>query len=152
MARIHARKRGKSGSTKPAVKQNPGWVKQPKEEIIGLVVALRKEGKSTSLIGQILRDSHGIPSVKMAVGKSIKQILVENKLYTDYPEDLLNLMRSAVKLHKHMKNNKMDKHNKRALILTESKVKRLVKYYKGKKVLPSNWYYKPEQAALILKE
>ena len=152
MARMHARKRGKSGSTHPAVKQVPGWVKQSKEEIITLVVKLREEGKSTSIIGQILRDSHGIPSVKAIVGKGIKQILIEKKLYTDYPEDLLNLMRKAVRLHKHLKINRMDVHNKRALLLTESKVRRLVKYYKKVGVIAKDWYYKPEQAALILKE
>ncbi len=152
MARMHARKKGKSGSTKPAIKQLPGWVKHSKEEVIKLVIALRGEGKSTSVIGQILRDTHGIPSIKAIVGKNTKKILIENKLYTDYPEDLLNLMRKAVRLSKHMKLNTMDKHNKRALQLTESKIRRLVKYYKGKKVIANDWYYKPEQAALILKE
>ena len=63
-----------------------------------------------------------------------------------------NLMRKAVKLHKHMQVNKMDNHNKRAMQLAESKIRRLVKYYKKNKVLPQKWYYKPEQAALIIKE
>ena len=152
MARMHARKRGKSGSTKPAVKQLPGWVKQSKEEVVKLVVKLREEGKSTSMIGQILRDTHGIPSVKAIVGKNIKQILIEKKLYPDYPEDLLSLMRKAVRLNKHIQLNKMDNHNKRALQLTESKIRRLVKYYKGVKALPKDWYYRVDQAALILKE
>lgn len=152
MARMHSRKHGKSGSKRPAVKQAAGWVKQSKEEIVELVIKLRGEGKSTGVIGQILRDSHGIPSVKNSVGKGIKQILIDHKLYTEYPEDLLNLMRKAVRLHKHMLANKMDKHNKRAMQLVESKIKRLVAYYKREGVLPKGWFYKPEQAALILKE
>jgi len=152
MARMHARKKGKSGSTHPAVKQVPRWVKHSKEDVIELVVKLRKEGKSTSMIGQILRDVYGIPSVKALVGKSIKQILVEKGLYPEYPEDLMNLMRKAVKLNKHLSNHKMDIHNKRALQLIESKIRRLVKYYKRSGVLPKDWYYSAEKAALIIKE
>jgi small subunit ribosomal protein S15 len=35
--------------------------------------------------------------------------------------------------------------------LTESKIKRLVKYYRRTKKLPKDWRYDPEQAVLIIR-
>jgi len=90
--------------------------------------------------------------VKVVVGKSIKQILADEGLLGKWPEDLMNLMRKAVRLRKHLEENKMDKHNKRALQLTESKIRRLVKYYKSVNVIDKKWYYKPEEAALLIRE
>ncbi|MGB9577135.1 MAG: 30S ribosomal protein S15, partial [Candidatus Norongarragalinales archaeon] len=37
MARLHSRKRGKSGSKKPSAKQAPGWIPLSKEEVTALV-------------------------------------------------------------------------------------------------------------------
>ena len=99
-----------------------------------------------------MRDQHGIPTVKAIVGKSVKQILEDEGIKPDYPEDLMNLMRKAVNLRKHLGVNKKDTHNRRALHLVESKIRRLVKYYKKTKLLPAKWYYKPDQAALIVRE
>ena len=152
MARMHARKRGRSASTHPSSKKVPAWCKHTKKEVIELVVELAKAGKKLSEIGIILRDQHAIPNVKVIVGKSVKQILDDADIKPKYPEDIMNLMRKAVKLRKHLGINKKDIHNRRALQLTESKIRRLVKYYKKKKVLPANWYYKPDQAALIVRE
>jgi len=113
---------------------------------------MAKEGKNTSKIGLILRDQYGIPSVKAVTGKSISELMDENKMLPKYPEDLMNLMRKAVRLHKHVAVNKQDKHNTHSLKLVESKIKRLVTYYKRNGKLPSDWYYTPGQAALLVKE
>ena len=67
------------------------------------------------------------------------------------PEDLQNLMRKALRMRKHIEENKKDVHNKRVLQLTESKIRRLVKYYRRNKVLPEDWKYKPEIAEVILR-
>lgn len=97
-------------------------------------------------IGLILRDSYGIPLVKTITGKKITAILKENNmLINPLPEDLTNLIRKALLLRTHMENNRKDMHNKRALQCTESKVYRLVKYYKGTGVLASTFRYKPEE-------
>ena len=152
MARMHSRKKGKSGSNHPAKKVAPDWVQYSKKEINEIIIKKYKEGKSMSMIGVILRDQYGIPSVKVVLGKTIKQVLKEEKLLPKWPEDLMNLMKKAVKLRKHLEENKMDKHNKRALQLTESKIRRLVKYYKSRKLIDQKWYYKPEEAALLIKE
>ncbi|MCD6522932.1 MAG: 30S ribosomal protein S15 [Candidatus Diapherotrites archaeon] len=151
MARMHARKKGKSGSKRPPTKIAPEWVDMSAKQVEELVVKLAKEGKSMSIIGVILRDQYGIPSIKAVCGKSVKDILKENNLLPELPEDLRNLMEKAVKLRKHLEKNKKDLHNRRGLMLIESKIKRLQKYYKRKKVLPQNWYYNPEEAALLVK-
>jgi small subunit ribosomal protein S15 len=152
MARMHSRKKGKSGSKHPISKKAPEFVKYSKEEITDLVVKLAKEGKSTSHIGLVLRDQFGIPSVKSIVGKSISQIFKENKLYGEWPEDIMNLIKKAVKLRKHLDANKTDIHNRRVLRLVESKIRRLAKYYKRNGIIAQNWYYKPEVAALLIRE
>jgi small subunit ribosomal protein S15 len=149
---MHSKKKGKSGSKHPAAEISPKWLQYSKEEVVELVLQLAKEGKNTSKIGLILRDQHGIPSVKAVTGKTISDILGENKMLPKYPEDLMNLMRKAVRLHKHTAVNKQDKHNIRAMKLIESKIKRLVAYYKKEKKLPLNWFYTPEEAALLVKE
>ncbi|MGB9577440.1 MAG: 30S ribosomal protein S15 [Candidatus Norongarragalinales archaeon] len=115
-----------------------------------MVEKYAKEGKSEAAIGQALRDEHGIPSVKLVTGKTITQLLKEKGLAGKYPSDLLDLIRRAVSMRKHLKDNPRDKSNKQKLIHVESKIKRLVRYYRGKK-LPKNWVYDPETAALIVK-
>lgn len=151
MARMHARRKGKSGSRKPPTKTPPSWVDVDKKKCEELVVKLAKEGKSASDIGRILRDVHGIPSVKAITSKSITEILKENGLAPDLPEDFMNLIKKAVNLRKHLEKNPKDLHNKRGLMLIESKIKRLQKYYKKKHVLPEDWYYDPETAVLLVK-
>ena len=67
----------------------------------------------------------------------------------EIPEDLRNLIRHALKLHKHMETNKKDLHNKRSLQLTESKIFRLTQYYHSRNRLPKGWKYSPRQAKLM---
>ncbi|NYZ79874.1 30S ribosomal protein S15 [Candidatus Micrarchaeota archaeon] len=152
MARMHARKKGKSGSTRPSVRIKPEWIQYSKEETSELVVKLFKEGKTISEIGGLLRDQYGIPSVKTLTGKSISKILSAEKLLPKWPEDLMNLFKKAVRLKRHLDVNKADKINARQLRLAESKIKRLVSYYKTTKRIPQDWHYKPEEAALLIKE
>ncbi|MEM0480822.1 MAG: 30S ribosomal protein S15 [Candidatus Aenigmatarchaeota archaeon] len=127
-------------------------LKYRKEEVEKLVVELAKKGYSQSMIGLILRDSYGIPSVKKITGKKISQILEENKLLPEIPEDLLNLLKRAVKLRKHLSIHKKDKHSARGLTLIESKIKALAKYYIREGKLPKDWKYDPEQAKLIVQK
>ncbi|WP_297495880.1 30S ribosomal protein S15 [Thermococcus sp.] len=151
MARIHARKRGKSGSKKPPRTAPPTWVEYTAEEVEGLVIKLRKEGYSAAMIGTILRDQYGIPSVKLITGKKITKILEENGLAPQIPEDLMALIRKAVNLRKHLEQHPKDKHSMRGLQLTESKIRRLVKYYRRTGKLPAKWRYDPEQAKLLVR-
>ena len=150
MARMHSRKKGKSGSTKPAVPSKPGWVGRKPKEVEMLVVKYAKEGKAMSKIGLHMRDEYGVPSVKLVTGKTIKQILEEKKLLPDLPEDVMALMRKAVLIRKHMEENKKDMPGKRGLQLTESKIFRLAKYYKKTGALPADWKYDPERIKLYV--
>jgi len=139
MARMHARKRGKSGSKRPISKAPPSWVKLTPDEVEALVVKYAKEGYPPSMIGIILRDQHGVPLVKQITGKSITQILKENNLLPEIPEDLANLLERARRMHVHLSKNKSDRYNRHRLQLVEAKIHRLVKYYKRKGVLPPDW-------------
>lgn len=144
MARIHARKRGQSGSTRPAIKAVPDWVSYTPQEIEDLVLQLGREGYPAAMIGLILRDSYGVPLVKVATGKKISAILKDNGLEAELPDDLKNLVVKALRLRDHMEQNKKDVHNKRNLQNTESKIYRMVKYYKRHGVLPATFRYRAE--------
>jgi len=147
---MHARRRGKSCSVRPARNEAPAWSNTDKAAIEKIIVDLRKEGTSSSMIGLILRDRYGVPDVKMVTGKSVGDILVENKISSEIPEDLRDLMIKALGLRKHLGDNKKDLHNKRQLHLVEAKIRRLVKYYVGTKKLPAGFTYKPETTEILL--
>lgn len=129
MARMHARKRGKSRSNRPLSKDSPEWVKVTPEEAETLVVRLAKEGTPPSKIGVILRDIYGIPLITQVTGKSITQILQENNLLPEIPEDLANLIERARRMQLHLSTHRSDRYNKKRLQLVEAKIHRLVKYY-----------------------
>ncbi len=150
MARMHARRRGKSCSVRPYRKQAPSWSNVDTKAITKVILELRKEGASSARIGLILRDRYGVPDVKLALGKRIGDILKENKVASEIPEDLRDLMVKALGLRKHLGENKKDLHNKRQLQLVESKIRRLVKYYRGSKKLQQDFIYKPEMTEILL--
>lgn len=150
MARMHSRKKGKSGSKKPVGKTKYVWVRYQPKEIEKLVIKLFNSGKSQSEIGIILRDNYGIPDVKTLTSKKIYQILKENKIVIDIPEDLKSLIKREIKILKHMETNKKDMPSKRGLQLTESKIRRLVKYYKKNGKLPSDWTYDRNRIKLLI--
>ncbi len=150
MARMHGRAKGKSGSTRPITKTAPSWMRYKPKEIEMLIVKQAKENQTASQIGIHLRDTYGIPDASFITGKSISQIMKERKVYPEVPEDLMALMRRALAVRKHFEENKQDKSSLRGIQLTESKIRRLVKYYKKSKVLPANWNYDPAKLKLFV--
>ena len=146
---MHARRKGKSGSTRALREKHPEWSSLNPREIESRILELSKSGKSTSEIGMILRDQYAVPNVKIATGKSILQILENNNMKPEIPEDLRNLIRTALSLKKHLETNRKDLKNKRNLQLTESKIRRLTKYYRSEGQLSKDWKYSPEQAKLM---
>ncbi len=135
---MHSRRRGSSGSDRPAADDPPEWSDVDAEAIEERVVELAENGHGPSQIGLKLRDEgiNGtpIPDIKLATDKKVTEILEEHDADSEFPEDLRNLMERAVRLREHMDENPTDHQNKRALQNTESKIRRLVDYYRGDKV------------------
>lgn len=151
MARMHSRRRGTSGSTKPQRYGHAYWTNiYDPEEVKENIVKFKKSGMSESMIGITMRDQYGIPSVTEVCGKKISKILKDEGVKSDIPENLQNLIKKSVNLRKHMELNKKDLHNKRGLKLIESKIYRLSKYYKRVGKLPSDWKYEPEKLKLLV--
>ncbi len=150
MARMHSRKKGKSGSTNPVKKQVPSWVKYGAKEIELLVVKYAKEGKTSSQIGIILRDEYGIPDVKLITKKSITRTMSDKKLSKKLPEDLIALLKKILLIQEHLKENKKDQPARRGLTLTQSKILRLIKYYKSVGRIEKDWNYDPKQIKMFI--
>ena len=150
MARMHTQGRGKSGSTKPMVDKAPEWSNTDAKEVTELILSLAGEGHNPATIGTILRDQHAVPDVRLVVGKRLGQVLAENDVNPKYPEDMMNLMRRALRLIDHLESNRKDRHNSRQLELTESKIRRLSRYYKGRGQLDTEWAYKRYELRLMV--
>ena len=148
MGRLHTHNHGKSHSTRPIEPKIPSWVNKQAKEVEDLITKYAKEGLTSSQIGIKLRDQYSIPLVKPILKKTISQVLQENKLSPEIPEDLNNIVNKAVGLQKHLKSNKRDKRNVRSLELIEAKVHRLSDYYKKNGRLSKTWKYKSVVAQL----
>lgn len=138
MSRMHSSGRGKSGSKKP-MKRVPSWAPYKEKEVEKLIIKAVKSGKSPSQTGMFLRDNYGIHDVRALTEKRIGTILKENNLQNELPEDLLCLIRKMISIRQHLEKNKHDETGQRGLDLTNSKIRRLVKYYKQHKRLAAGW-------------
>lgn len=148
MGRLHSHRHGKSHSIRPVTASVPSWITQSPKEIEELIVRYSKEGMTPSQIGIKLRDQHAIPLIRPITKKTMGQILKENDLEPQMPEDLENIVKKAVGLQRHLKVNKGDRGNVRSLELIEAKVHRLAVYYKRIQRIPQNWKYKSVVAQL----
>ena len=148
MGRMHTHNHGKAHSIRPIELKKPDWIKMKPKEIEELIVKYKKEGMISSQIGIKLRDQHAIPLVKPILKKTISQVIKENDLTPEIPEDLNNIVLKAVNLQKHLKENRNDSRNVRSLELIEAKVHRLSTHYKKKGIIPKKWKYKSVVAQL----
>ena len=150
---MHTRRRGSSDSDKPVADEPPEWSDVAAEDVEARVVELADQGHSPSEIGLKLRDEGvqgtPVPDVKLATGKKVTGILEENDEAPELPEDLYNLIEKAVRLREHVQRNGQDFQNKRALQNVESKVRRLVNYYRGD-ALDEDFTYDYETAKDLL--
>ena len=151
VGRMHAPGRGRSGSSKPFVDSAPKWSNTDKSAIEETIVDLAKKGHTTAQIGLILRDQYAVPNVRLVLEKRIGQILARNDISPEIPEDLMNLMRKALRMLDHLNSNRKDIHNRRQLELVESRIRRLSRYYKREGTLDSEWNYKRDQLRLAVK-
>ncbi|MCL5440966.1 MAG: 30S ribosomal protein S15 [Candidatus Marsarchaeota archaeon] len=148
MARMHTKKHGKSSSLKPMK------VEKADVDLKGAEKAIEeyaKQGMGPAAIGNMLKVKHGIGYIKHTFNKRLVQILKEKGLASTIPSDMLDLMKKAVRLHKHIDRNGQDQHNRTSLKRIESKIFRLTKYYVREGVLPKKWKYDPEKAELLIR-
>jgi len=123
---------------------------KPRLHHIPAVCKLAKKGLTPSQIGVILRDSHGIAQVKAVTGQKVLRLLKRNGLAPSLPEDLYHLIKKAVSIRKHLERNRNDKDSKFRLILVESRIHRIARYYKTARQLPPNWRYESSTASTLV--
>ena len=111
---------------------------------------LAKKGLTPSQIGVLLRDQKGIGQVKAVTGSKILRLLKKNGrrsvclrervgLAPSLPEDMYFLIKKAVAIRKHLERNRKDRDAKFRLIMVESRIHRLTRYYKRTEQLPPTW-------------
>jgi len=124
------------------------WVTYEKDEIEAMITKLAKEGTNSAMIGQVLRDQYGIPDVRK-FGVRVARV-AQAAQPREVPEDLMNLMTQAVTARKHLDIHRKDAKARHAVDKIESKIRRLVKFYVGKKRLPKDWTYSLERAKILV--
>eukprot|EP00906_Rhabdomonas_costata_P006303 RCo009242 len=150
MGRMHSKGKGISESCLPYRREAPAWLKTSAREVVDMVCKLAKKGMPPSQIGVVLRDSHGIGQCQAVTGRKILRILKHKGLVPEIPEDLYCLIKTAVTCRKHLEKNRKDKSGKFRLILIESRIHRLSRYYRRVKQLPANWKYESSTASTLV--
>jgi small subunit ribosomal protein S13e len=150
MGRMHTPGKGISRSALPYKRSAPAWVKATPTDICDHICKMAKKGFTPSQIGVFLRDSQGIPKVSSVTGSKIVRILKMNGLAPEIPEDLHHLIKKAVSVRKHLERNRKDMDSKFRLILIESRIHRLARYYKRVGHLPANWKYDSATASALI--
>ncbi|KAI1470202.1 40S ribosomal protein S13 [Daldinia caldariorum] len=150
MGRLHSKGKGISASALPYSRNPPAWLKTTPSQVEEQICRLARKGATPSQIGVVLRDSHGIAQVRFVTGNKILRILKSNGLAPEIPEDLYMLIKKAVSVRKHLERNRKDKDAKFRLILIESRIHRLARYYKTVGVLPPTWKYESATASTIV--
>uniref|UniRef100_A0A7S2V1V2 Small ribosomal subunit protein uS15 N-terminal domain-containing protein n=1 Tax=Fibrocapsa japonica TaxID=94617 RepID=A0A7S2V1V2_9STRA len=150
MGRMHSRGKGMASSALPYKRTPPSWLKISAKDVEDHVCKLAKKGLSPSQIGVILRDSNGIAQVRSVTGSKVLRLLKKNGLAPEIPEDLYMLIKKAVAVRKHLERNRKDKDSKFRLILIESRIHRLARYYRTNRKLAPNWKYESSTASALV--
>jgi small subunit ribosomal protein S15 len=77
-------------------------------------------------------------------------VLKDHNLLKEIPEDLMDLIKRSIVIKTHRDKNHKDMTAKRGFQLTESKIRRLIKYYKASGRLSIDWKYDPERIKLLI--
>eukprot|EP00355_Strombidium_rassoulzadegani_P006075 CAMPEP_0168619492 /NCGR_PEP_ID=MMETSP0449_2-20121227/6630_1 /TAXON_ID=1082188 /ORGANISM="Strombidium rassoulzadegani, Strain ras09" /LENGTH=151 /DNA_ID=CAMNT_0008660429 /DNA_START=29 /DNA_END=484 /DNA_ORIENTATION=+ len=150
MGRMHSKGKGLSSSALPYKRSPPSWLKISSAEVEEHICKLAKKGMTPSQIGVILRDSHGIAQVGAVTGSKILRILKGAGLAPEIPEDLYFMIKKAVSMRKHLDRFRKDKDTKFRLILVESRIHRLARYYKTTRKLAPNFKYESATASTMV--
>ena len=90
----------------------------------------------------LLRDRYAVPLARSVTGKSVLELLSNTRQVGALPEDISALLKKAEDLRRHLLKNRKDYVNKRSLAMIESKIHRLVKYYRATGQIRPDWQYK----------
>ena len=150
MGRMHSNGKGMSDSALPYKRTPPAWLKTSKADVEDKVLKLAKKGLGPSQIGVILRDGEGIAQVRAVAGQKILRLLKKAGVAPALPEDLYQLIKKAVSVRKHLERNRNDVDSKFRLILVESRIHRIARYYKTARALPPNWRYESATASTLV--
>ncbi|OHT06623.1 40S ribosomal protein S13 [Tritrichomonas foetus] len=149
MGRLHSPGKGISASTIPYRRTAPHWLQLSSEQVVQLICDYAKKGVRPSQIGQVLRDRHGVGQVKNVTGNKVIRILKANGIAPSIPEEIYYLIKKAVNVRKHLERSSHDIDGKYRLILIESRIHRLARYYKGRRLLAPNWKYNAQTASAL---
>ncbi|KAJ9448608.1 40S ribosomal protein S13 [Diplonema papillatum] len=150
MGRMHSFGKGMADSALPYKRIPAQWAKMGSKEVVDQIVSYAKKGLTPSQIGVQLRDSAGVAQIKNVTGRKILRILKHHGIAPETPEDLYHMIKKAVQMRKHMEKNRKDKDQKFRLILIESRIHRLARYYRRTRMLPPNWKYDSNTASSLV--
>ena len=119
-------------------------------QVTDQICKLAKKGYTPSQIGVALRDQHGVAQVGAVTNSKVLRILKGSGLAPEIPEDLYYLIKKAVSMRKHLDGFRKDRDGKFRLILVESRIHRLARYYKRAKKLPPTWKYESATASALV--
>jgi len=139
-----------SASALPYRRSAPAWAKATPAEVTDLIKKLARKGLTPSQIGVLLRDQHGVPQVASITGSKVLRVLKASGLAPDVPEDLYHMIKKAVSMRKHLERSRKDRDGKFRLILIESRIHRLARYYKASKRLPPTFKYESATASALV--
>jgi len=148
VSRIHSGRKGRAGSHRPYPAAAPTWETLSREEVVEEAVKLSKGGMTSAQVGAVLRDSNGVPSVRVVTGSRLVPLLAQHGVKPELPEDLQALLKRVVHLQRHLQTHPKDNSNRRGLTLMESRIRRLAHYYRQRKLLPADWSYTSATAVL----
>ncbi|OEH75025.1 ribosomal protein rps13 [Cyclospora cayetanensis] len=143
-------KKGQTPSQAPSGLPTPRLGKGAVGERLLCRSQIHGDGREKGWIGVTLRDQFGIPQVKSVTGSKILRILKNQGVAPEIPEDLYFLIKKAVAIRKHLEKNRKDRDSKFRLILVESKIHRLGRYYRRTKQLPATWKYQSSTASALV--
>ena len=150
MGRMHSKGKGIARRSLPYRKAPPSWVQISAGDLTEQIVKMAKRGSSPSQIGVVLRDQYGIPQVKGVTGSKILRILKVQGVAPQLPEDLYHMIKKAVNIRKHIEKFRADRDGKFRLILVESRIHRLARYYRKSKALPPTFRYQSKKADTLI--
>jgi small subunit ribosomal protein S13e len=120
------------------------------EDCVKAICDYARKGVRPSQIGNALRDKHAVGTIRLVTGRKVLRILRANGLAPSLPEELYYLIRRAINIRKHLERAHHDVDAKYRLILTESRIHRLARYYKTRRIIPPNWKYNAQTASALV--